>query len=283
MSVAVCLHEFLQTYVQNYSTDRLVVMKTKKSQIFLGTSGWMNKDWHDHFYPKGLKEGFLQYLSRVFNSVEINSSFYRLPLPTTFEKWRGETPKDFVFSVKLSRYITHIERLNRVKRQTETFIRNASMLKNKLGVILVQLPPSLPFKKNQIKTFLKNFNELRQKYSPKVRIAVEPRHPSWFEGNIEEIRKLFKQFDACMVFAHSSKFVSFEPLDENITSSFVYLRLHGPQEFAASEYGGAGLKKWIGLIRGWSERGLAVFVYFNNDVHGYAVKDALKSLKLLAT
>jgi uncharacterized protein YecE (DUF72 family) len=106
-------------------------------------------------------------------------------------------------------------------------------------------------------------------------IAFEPRHPSWFsDPAVAEIQKILKKKRMGLVFAHSSVFPRYEPEDENVFSDFVYVRFHGPREFAASQYGKKLLSPWAELIREWLARGLTVFAYFNDDAHGYAVKDA---------
>src|SRR4051812_17258763 len=116
-------------------------MKPKK--IYIGTSGWRYKDWGVTFYPATLKDGHLSYLAKEFNTVEVNTSFYHLPLKKTFQKWSEETPDHFVFSVKLSRYITHQKKLEGIREPLLKFFRNAKGMGSKLSVILIQLPPFL--------------------------------------------------------------------------------------------------------------------------------------------
>src|SRR3954468_17325237 len=100
--------------------------------IYIGTSGWMYKDWGATFYPKGMKKGHLQFLASEFDTVEVNSSFYHLPLKSTFKKWHDETPEQFIFAVKLSRYVTHHERLKSVSEPLRRFMTPAKSLKEKL-------------------------------------------------------------------------------------------------------------------------------------------------------
>lgn len=252
-----------------------------KNEIFIGTSGWTHKGWHKKFYPEKEKE-FLKYYAGHFKTVEINNSFYHLPLKSTYKKWYGEVGPDFIFSVKLSRYITHIERLSGVKSSCERFLRRSSALKEKHGPILVQLPPFFPCKLERLKKFFKGVNEVAKKLNMEIRWAFEPRHESWFsEENIGEVLKILEENNATPVFAHSSKYPSFDP-DKTKISNFVYIRLHGPVKFSSSEYRAELLKPWASRIISWSQK-YDVYLYFNNDVHGYAIDDSKTLLDLIKT
>lgn len=256
-------------------------MQTKSvNGLYIGTSGWMYKDWGERFYPKDMKRGFLTHLSREFNTVEVNSSFYHLPRLSTFQKWRGETPADFRFAVKLSRYITHQRKLLECREPLERFLFAAAGLEEKLAVVLIQLPPSLPFEEERLREFLKDLRAARRKAKIAVRFALEPRHRSWMES-AAAVRPLLRREGIALVFPHSAKIPSFPPERENVMTDFVYVRFHGPSEFAASRYGARRLSPWAARIRAWRRQKLGVFVYFNNDVHGHAVDDArtLKSLR----
>jgi uncharacterized protein YecE (DUF72 family) len=241
--------------------------------VRIGTSGWMYKDWGARFYPKTLKKGHLQFLAREFDTVEVNSSFYHLPLASTFTKWREETPPGFEFAVKISRYITHRKKLRGVSEPVATFMRRAKKMEGKLGVILVQLPPFLKYDR----TVLENFLKIVKKY--KTRFALEPRHSSWVESGAE-VRALLKKAGVALVFPHSAKIPSFKPETKNITAGFVYIRFHGPSEFAASRYGSRRLSPWATRIKAWRRKKLHIFVYFNNDKNGHAIDDA-RTLKRL--
>lgn len=242
--------------------------------IRIGTSGWMYKDWGARFYPKDLKKGHLQFLAREFTTVEVNSSFYHLPLKSTFKKWREETPDDFIFAVKISRYITHRKKLHGVSESVATFMARAKGMGDKLGVVLVQLPPFLKYDKKLLENFLKVLKKYR------ARFALEPRHQSWMEPG-GEVRALLKKAGVALVFPHSAKIPSFKPEAKNITGDFAYVRFHGPSEFAASRYGARRLAPWAKRIRGWRRKKLDVFVYFNNDKNGHAIDDARTLKRLL--
>jgi len=228
-----------------------------------------------------MKKGFLTFLATAFNTVEVNSSFYHLPLASTFTKWKNETPDDFVFAVKLSRYITHELRLQGARKAVVRFLRRAKRLDTKLGPILVQLPPFLRYDETLITKFIADLEHANRTLKSKARFALEPRHASWMEPeNAARLRTLTAKARIALVFPHSAVIPSFRPEAPNITTDFVYVRFHGPSEFAASLYGSRRLLSWAKRIHTWLRAGLSVFIYFNNDVHGHAVHDA-KTLKRL--
>lgn len=245
----------------------------------------MYKDWGQKFYPKDMKKGHLQFLATVFNTVELNASFYRLPLLKTFQKWRTETPPEFIFAVKLSRYITHIKRFLEAEEALRNFLENAHGLGPKLGVVLVQLPPSFRYDLPRADTFFTLMRRLGKEAGIRpLRIAFEPRHKTWFEPKaLAETRKLFKKLRIAFVFADSTRFLNYPAEPENITTDFVYARFHGPREMFASEYTAELLRPWAAKIKAWRKKNpkLRVFAYFNNDVNGYAPWDAIALQKLL--
>ena len=253
-----------------------------KGRIFIGTSGWMYKDWGERFYPPDMKQGFLSFLAQEFTTVEVNSSFYHLPRPTTFAKWKSETRDDFIFAVKLSRFITHQKKLVDCREPLERFLSSAKEFGEKLGVILIQLPPRLAYDIELLKTFLADLRAACRKTKVSTRFALEPRHKSWLEC-LPEIRKTLQKEKIALVFPHSAKISSVPPEDENILADFVYIRFHGPSEFAASRYGTKLLKPWAERIAKWQRKGLKVFVYFNNDINGHAIDDARTLKGLLFT
>ena len=243
--------------------------------IRIGTSGWMYKDWGREFYPAGMKKGFLEFLSAEFPTVEVNSSFYHLPLASTFAKWRAETPERFRFAVKLSRYVTHQKRLESAGENVELFLARARELEEKLGPVLIQLPPSFKYDETRLKAFLADLRHANRTAKAHARFALEPRHESWMEEpNALQVRKLLTKERIAIVFPHSRKIPSFPPADENLTTDFVYVRFHGPSEFAASRYGAARLRPWAKRLLDWQSRGLDCYAYFNNDINGHAIHDA---------
>jgi len=146
-------------------------------QIYIGTSGWNYNHWKELFYPADCpKTNWLEFYAKHFRTVELNASFYRLPKPQTFENWRKRTPDNFLWSVKASRYITHIKRIKDVNEPLERFFSSAELLKEKLGPILFQLPPNLAFNERSLSNFC-------QKLMANHRYALEVRHQSWGRRN----------------------------------------------------------------------------------------------------
>ncbi|MCD6429343.1 DUF72 domain-containing protein [bacterium] len=252
-----------------------------KAKIFIGTSGWTYSHWKGKFYPEGLLSNeYLEFFSQYFKTTEINYSFYHLPRSTTFQKWYNQTPKDFVFSVKASRFITHIKRLKNVEEAWSQFIENALNLKEKLGPILFQFPPSFKVDKENIgrlKNFLKlTFNYPSSTIHYSLRFAFEFRHKTWIDKKVFD---LLKKYNAAWVIADSSRY----PKSETTTADFVYIRMHGPGALFASKYSKQDLKELAQKIAEYKKQGKDVFVYFNNDFHGYAIDNAKELINLLKT
>ena len=162
-------------------------------KIFIGTSGWVYSHWEGIFYPENLpSKDKLKYFSKYFKTTEINYSFYHLPRSSTYQRWYLETPNDFIFAVKASRFITHIKRLKGVKKAWEVFLKNSLNLKEKLGPFLFQFPPSFKATEENIKRleeFLK-LTCLKWKFKH-LRLAFEFRHQSWCD---EKIYQLFVNY-----------------------------------------------------------------------------------------
>ncbi len=240
-----------------------------KGSLFIGTSGWVYSHWEGIFYPENLpSKDKLKYFSQYFKTTEINYSFYHLPRPSTYQNWYLQTPEDFLFAVKASRFITHIKRLSEVKEAWETFIENALNLKEKLGPILFQFPPSFRANETEIKK-LEDFLKLITKN--KLRYAFEFRHKSWCD---EKVYNLLKKYKVVWVIADSPSY----PKAEVITADFVYLRMHGSKVLFTSNYTKKELQDLAQKIKKW--RKIAdVYVYFNNDAMGYAIENAKELLK----
>ncbi|MDI1472569.1 hypothetical protein THER_0399 [Thermodesulfovibrio sp. N1] len=234
--------------------------------IFIGTSGWQYGHWKGIFYPEELKYSeWLSYYCKYFSTVEVNVTFYRDVRVSTFEKWYQLTPENFQFSVKLSRQITHFNKLKVNKDLIESFIQKYSTFKYKLGIILIQLPPGLKFDVNLITDFI---NMLDKKY----KYTIEVRNKTFINDNFFEI---LKQNNIAFCIADSAgRF----PYYETITANFIYVRLHGSQKLYASEYSDEELIEWANKIKVWDKD---TYIYFDNDYMGYAVKNALKIKKLL--
>ena len=244
------------------------------AQLKIGTSGWIYKDWEGVFYPQGLKtQDKLKYFSQYFKTAEINYSFYHLPRPSTFQNWYKNTSKDFVFAVKVSRFITHIKRLKGVNKNWNVFWENAINLRDKLGPFLFQLPPSFKATEETIKRleevlrFLHKNSLKKYKESIRMRYAFEFRDKSWCN---KKIYQLLKKYKIAWVIADSPNF----PKREEITTGFTYLRMHGSKELFSSKYTRAELESLSQKIKNWQKRNIDVFVYFNNDAQGFAIQNA---------
>lgn len=252
----------------------------KRSKIYIGTSGWIYSSWEKIFYPENLPSNKkLKYFSQHFKTTEINYSFYHLPRKKTYQKWYSETPNDFVFALKASRFITHIKKLNKIEQAWKEFFENALFLKEKLGPILFQFPPSFKTNKENIKR-LENFLKFITKYkipntTYKIRFAFEFRDKSWLD---EKIYDLLKEYNAAWVIADSPNY----PKAEVVTADFIYIRMHGSKILFASKYAKEELKELAQKIQNWSKQGFDLYVYFNNDFHGYAIENA-KELKSFLT
>lgn len=229
-------------------------------RIYIGTSGWVYKEWANDFY-RGLKakEHFPFYTTQ-FTTVEINATFYRLPNLKMVHGWRKKAPDGFIFAVKGSRFITHIKRLNNLERSANVFIRRITPLKEKLGPLLWQLPPNFKLDLPRLESFLKRL--------PKSLFhAVEFRHPSWV---VPETYELLRRHNAAYVSVSSMRM----PLDFSVTADFVYIRFHGLAGGARHDYSEEELQPWAEHIRKQAASEENVFVYFNNDLNVRAPNNA---------
>jgi uncharacterized protein YecE (DUF72 family) len=235
----------------------------------IGTSGWHYDHWRGRFYPSGLsEEAFLEYYAGRFGTAEINSSFYRLPEKNTLLRWRNAVPQGFLFSVKASRYLTHMKKLNDPQEPLERLLDRVSVLEDKLGPILFQLPPRWGSNPGRLEGFLEILPE-GQRYAFKFRDS------SWFnEKNYELLR------------SHGSSFCVYDlngmTSPKEITADFAYVRLHGPDGPYRGRYGAERLTGWAGTFSAWLKEGLDVYCYFDNDEVGYAAQDALELRHLMS-
>lgn len=236
--------------------------------VFVGTSGWSYAHWDQIFYPAIPSTERLSYYAEKFNTVEINTTFYHLPLPQTVKRWYAQVPKEFIFSVKASRYITHLKRLHECEEALENFYSAIQFLQEKLGPILFQLPPSFACDYEKLKQFL---SLLKKEYH----YAFEFRSPGWYSDEI--YRLLHKNKIALCITDMNGKL---SPLE--VTSRFVYLRLHGPKRAYKGSYGEKKLTIWKERILEWRRQRKKVFAYFDNDEKSFATQDALLISKLLS-
>ena len=286
-------------------------MKTR-AEIRIGISGWRYKPWRGTFYPQDLAQSKeLEFASRRFNSIELNGSFYSLQRPQSFQNWFDATPEDFKFSVKGPRFITHIRRLREVETPLANFFAQGLLkLGAKLGPILWQFPPSFKFDEELLETFFKLLPRthkqaaalakehdermegrswLKVSKDRKLRHAMEIRHDSFV---CEEFVRLLRKYEIGLVVADTVEW----PRLMDVTSDFVYCRLHGSEQLYASGYDAEAIRQWAKRVLAWS-RGQEVedgkkasakparkraardvFVYFDNDMKVRAPVDA-KSLR----
>lgn len=229
------------------------------SKIHIGTSGYQYDHWKDVFYPEDVpKKDWFDHYSKYFDTVEINNTFYNLPKPETVANWRKESPEDFLYVLKYSRYGTHMKKLKDPEEHLENFMEVAGQLDKKLGPILLQLPPGWKAAPQRLKEFLKA--------APKDhRWAVEFRDPDWL---CKDVYSILKNHNAALV-VHDK--IKDHP---NITTAdWVYLRFHGMNK--SGNYSNRQLGQFSRKIREHRDAGREVFVYFNNDQKGYAVQNAL--------
>jgi len=278
-------------------------MAINKCAIHIGTSGWSYGDWSDGvFYPKDLREkDWLKYYSRHFKTVEINATFYHQMSVKAYQNWHKTVPKDFIFAVKISRFLTHVKKLNDPKEPWQRFINNAKYLEEKLGPILVQLPPNFKVNIVKLENLLKVIHkpscvtssvkttEAKKATKGKYQIALEVRDDSWF---CEDVYKILKKYNTALVFADPSfakalkgehhLIASFSKgMTEKITANFVYIRMHGPGDLYGSKYTAYQLRKVAEKIKQWRKQVKEIYVYFNNDTSGYAVENALNLKELI--
>jgi uncharacterized protein YecE (DUF72 family) len=229
-------------------------------QVWLGTSGWQYRDWRGRFYPADLPQArWLEHYARHFRTVEVNNSFYRLPAATTFEGWARRTPDDFVFVVKASRYLTHVKRLTDSEPAVDLFMDRARALGPKLGPVLGQLPPNLQVSADRLAAVLERFS------AHGARVAVEPRHPTWF---VDEVYEVLGRYGAALSLTdrHNRR----GPIVP--TADWTYLRMHEGTAHPHPRYGDRALASWVDAIR--SQPVQEVWVFFNNDPGGWAVANA---------
>ncbi len=235
-------------------------------QIFIGTSGWVYKEWAGDFY-RGIKakDQFAFYATQ-FPTVEINATFYRLPNLKMVHGWRKKAPEGFVFAVKGSRLITHLKRLQNLGRTVGNFIRRIQPLGPRLGPLLWQLPPNLQKDLPRLKRFL-------QRLPAELSHAFEFRHLSWLEPDTMD---LLRSFNAAFVSVSSLRM----PMDLSVTADFIYIRFHGLSGGARHDYTKAELAPWVEHIRTQSDSSRRVFAYFNNDLNVRAPNNAKLLMKL---
>jgi uncharacterized protein YecE (DUF72 family) len=274
----------------------------------VGISGWRYAPWRKVYYPEGLPQrAELEYASRRLNSIELNGSFYSLQRPSSYQRWYDETPAGFVFSVKGPRFVTHMKKLVDVAAPIANFFASGVLaLGNKFGPVLWQLPPNLGYDADRCATFFKllprttaEAAEVAKGHDDRMegrallecpvdiplRHAIEVRHSSY---ETESFVDLLREHDIALVCADTA---GKWPMLDDVSSDFVYVRLHGAEELYVSGYDDDALDRWAAKIRTWHRGGTPtdgktvassraprrtrdVYVYFDNDVKVRAPFDA---------
>ncbi len=238
-------------------------------EIRIGCSGFNYRGWKGEFYPDDLpQKRWLAYYSSIFTTVELNVTFYRLPLAKTFETWRAETPPDFTFSLKGSRFITHIKRLRDPEEPLENFFDRALHLKEKLKIVLWQFSPGFRIDLERLSRFI----TLLGGYP--VRNTLEFRNESWMT---RETIELCRGSGVGLCMADWPEFLDVLP----VTSDFVYMRRHGEGGNYATNYARSALRKDARRLKKYLKAGKDVFIYFNNDFHAYAPRNARELMEMV--
>ena len=278
------------------------------TDLRIGISGWTYTPWRGVFYPKGLAHHReLEFASRQHNSIEINGSFYSLQRPSSYARWYAETPPGFIFSVKGPRFITHMKKLRDVETPLANFFGSGPLaLREKLGPVLWQFPPNFGWNEERFRAFFEmlprnteeaanvaKLHDAKLKYgahteadaSRPLRYAVEIRHPTFL---VPEFFALLRRYNIAFVFADAA---GKWPYTEDLTSDFVYCRLHGAEQLYVSGYTDSALDWWAARLEHWRRgkqppdaRLIAgptwkagkrdVYVYFDNDAKVHAPFDA---------
>lgn len=251
----------------------MILLATLPDKTLLGTSGWSYKDWIGPFYTKKDKS-MLRAYSKIFRTVEINSTFYRYPSKGTVMGWVKYSPDGFVYSAKLPKLITHEKKLDLnegVEEDLEKFIKliEPLSLSGKLGCVLVQLPPKFEYKPKELEDFFKIF-------PTHIRFAVEFRDPSWIR---KETWALLKKYQVAYTIVDEPLL----PPEIHITTNVAYFRWHGhgTRPWYNYRYHNEELQPWIPKIRKTAENVQEIYGYFNNHYHGYAVENCLQVLEML--
>jgi uncharacterized protein YecE (DUF72 family) len=287
----------------------------KSRDLRIGISGWRYAGWRGKFYPADLAQRReLEFASKMFDSIEINGSFYSLQRPSSYQRWYAETPAQFVFSVKGARFITHMKKLREVKAPLANFFASGVLaLREKLGPILWQLPPNFGWNEERLGQFFEllpqntgDAAKLARKHDDKLktrawtkidksrplRYALEVRHPTFM---VPDFFRLLRKHNIAFVFADTA---GKWPYAEDLTADLVYCRLHGAEKLYVSGYGDRELKWWAARIKAWrrgkqpsdarvvmeskgDDRPRDIYIYFDNDAKVHAPFDAQRLAALL--
>ena len=239
------------------------------ARVLIGTSGWHYQSWRGPFFPDGLPLKLqLRYYASQLETTELNGVFYRTPTPKAVKGWAAETGKDFIFTWKASKFLTHWKRLSAASENSLDLMEDRiALLGRKAGPILFQLPPQFPADPDRLSAFVRLLSKKR-------RYCFEFRHPSWYQPTVLRILK-DRNIALCLSDHHDA------PAPWRRTADFVYVRGHGPGGRYRGHYTARTLRQWAERITSWRKQGCDVFVYFDNDQKSAAPADALKLRQLL--
>jgi uncharacterized protein YecE (DUF72 family) len=233
-----------------------------RADVHIGCSGWQYRHWRGRFYPASIPQTkWFEYYASQFDTVEINNTFYRLPERSTFKAWKSRAPRQFRFSIKASRFLTHMKRLNEPKESIERLFAHARVLGHTLGPMLYQLPTGWPLNIDRLTVFLNTL-------PPRRRHAIEFRDPSWYTGEVFALLARYR-VTCCL---HDMAGSASGPV---VVGPFVYLRLHGTAKYSG-RYPDRTLMEWASWLVEQLRCGRPVFAYFNNDASGDAPYDAVR-------
>jgi uncharacterized protein YecE (DUF72 family) len=268
-------------------------------RAYIGVSGWTYAPWRGDFYPKGLvQRRELEYASSQLTSIEINGSFYSLQRPSSYASWAEQTPDDFVFAVKGSRFISHMLKLGDVDVALANFFASGLLaLGTKLGPVLWQLPETFQYDAERLARFFERLPRTTMEAAKvaeghddrlkgdrslttapvdqPIQYALEFRSPSF---DTDEARALLREHDVACVLADTAGRWPWVDAD---TSDFRYVRLHGDKELYTSGYTPSALDEWAGRVRPWLQAGQDIYCYFDNDAKGFAPHDAMGLIERL--
>ena len=244
----------------------------RRQQVRIGCSGWQYKHWRNDFYPAGVPQSqwFARYAS-VFDTVEINNSFYRLPSADTFAKWRDQAPSRFLYAVKASRFLTHMKKLKDPDEPLSRFFENVRELGSRLGPILYQLPPNFGINLDRLEGFLSAIHRVAPKagLGKRSHHVVEFRDPSWYDGRVYE---LLNRYGVAMCLHDMAGSAT----ERRAIGPCAYVRFHHGTSKYGGRYDDRRLDSWADWLTNRIADGLDVFAYFNNDTGGHAPRDAVR-------
>lgn len=247
----------------------------KRGRVWIGTSGWSYAHWAGRFYPEDIrKKDWFGYFSRHFDTVELNATFYHLFPAKTYAGWEAKPTGNFLYAVKMWRWVTHRKKLRDVEEDTHTALERAALLGRRLGPVLVQLPPSLKRDDELLKAYMDVLKAARRRIGKRFQFTIEFRHLSWVD---EEVYRILARDNFALCLPDGPR-VTFPRVT---TSYFTYVRFHGREGMADSLYPEEALADWAAWLRRQRDAGVDVYVYFNNDYNASAITNARQMKRLM--